>query len=934
MSEGDASPGNGRRLGRPRPPRVVEQILRSLLPRGDFAFALLGDLEEEYHAFARARSRIAATLWYWLEGLRIASRFGWRRIQRSPTDSAVRKRREIEAGGAGGGGSGRSTGQPFARPPLPRGNRTMRTRLEDLFRDALYATRTLKKWPGFAAISVLVLAIGIGAVSVMYSTLYGVVLSPLHYDEPDRLMWISSTTESGALNSTSALDYVDYHARNDVFAELGAHLVFQLGVVITGEGEPDLVPMSMVSANLFAVFGVAPLMGRTFTAEEQVDGGPAVVILSHRYWQRRLGSDPDVVGKTFLVGGQPTEIVGVLPAEFRYLEGVDLWFPMRMGDGWTSGRGNNNFRMLGRLADGVTLDEAQSQMDVLAAQIAEAYPDTKKDWGIRMRPLHEIMFGDLRSAMFVLMGAVGLFLLIACANLSSMLLARVASRHGEIAVRLSLGAPRAAIVRQLLVESFLITVMGAAVGLLLAHYGIRAVQTFAPGNLPRLDTVAMDGGVLLFAGVVTVASGLLFGILPALRATRVGLVQSLKEGAQGTETGRSLRWRGGLVVAQVALSLMLLIGSGLLIRSFLTLSRVDPGFEVEGLVTFDLTPPTYKYTDETGVRRDRIGQLFSQVREEVLALPGVIGFAGVEQLPLYGGASNYVWPADTPPSQPQDRILAARRRATVGYFRTMGIPLVAGRTFEPTDTPESTRVTIISEELARRAFPNGDALGKEVMLTFNDIGPFQVVGIVADVSDNGLGAKPVPVFYVSNRQFAALALRMVLRSDGDAMTLMPSVRERIWGIDRDMPISELRSMESIVSNATARARFSTALLTLFAAMALLLAAMGLYGVLAYFVSQRSREVGIRVALGASPGDVISAVVRRGIVLVSIGALLGIGGSIALSSLVTSMLYDIAPTDLATYVLVTALLLSVALAACVLPARRAVRVDPVIALRSG
>ena len=804
----------------------------------------------------------------------------------------------------------------------------MKTYLDDLLRDCAYGYRTLKKRPGFVAISVLVLAIAIGAVTVMYSTLDGVVLSPLPYDDPDRLFAVLSVTDQGRENTTSALDYYDYRDRSDVFEALAARCWCRPGRVITGEDEPERVSSTFVSPNFFAMFRVTPLMGRSFRVEEALQEGPRVVVLGHGYWQRRLGGNPGVIGTAITIDGQPFEVVGVLPPEFRDPDGIELWMPMRRGDGWTSGRGNNNFRLFGRLADDVTLEEAQSQMDVLAAQIAEAYPGSKRDWGIRLRPLHEVMFGDLRPAMMVLMGAVGLFLLIACANLSSLFLARVTSRHNEIALRLSLGAPRSAIIRQLLVESFLVTVAGAVLGLLLARYGIRAVQAFGPANLPRLDTLAINGKVLLVAGLVTVATALLFGILPAVRGTKVGLVQALKEGSQSTDTGQSLRKRGVLVVAQVALSLMLLIGAGLLIRSFLTLSNVDPGFEIENVLTFDLQPPPHQY-DTT----ERMALYFAQVQEEVLAVPGVTGFGGVEQLPFLGGPWNHVWAADNPPADPADRLRATRRRASVGYFRAMGIPLIAGRTFEPTDTPESTRVAIISQELASLAFPEGNALGNEIVLTFTGGDPFQIVGIAGDVADYGLGREPAAIFYVPHLQFPTPVLRMALRSDGDPLALVPSVRERIWLLDSDVPISNIRTMESIAANSTAEGRFVTSLLVLFAGLALLLACMGLYGVLAYFVSQRSREVGVRMALGASSNNVVGAVVRRGMILTGIGTLFGIGGSVALSSLIASSLYEIGGTDPATYVAVVALLLLVALAACVLPSRRAARVDPVIALRS-
>jgi len=928
MREGESSHGRGDPRGRRSPPRSLEYLLVVLLPSGDFAFAVLGDLEEEYHQVARATSIFQAACWYWYEGLRLVSRYGWQRVRRNSHASPNSTHRGAGTGAGTGAGPTSSQHHPPIHLPPPWGKKPMKTYLDDLLRDCVYTVRTLRKRPGFVSISVLVLAIAIGAVTVMYSTLDGVVLRPLPYDEPARLMSVFSVTDQGRENTTSALDYYDYRDQSDVFENLAARCWCMPGRVITGEDEAERVTSTFVSPNFFAMLRVSPLMGRSFTEEEALQEGPQVVVLSHGYWQRRLGGDPDIVGTAMTIDGQPFEIVGVLPADFRFSDQVELWMPMRRGDGWTDGRGNNNFRLLGRLADDVTMEEAQSQMDVLAAHIAEAYPDSKRDWGIRLRPLHEVMFGDLRPAMMVLMGAVGLFLLIACANLSSLFLARVTSRHSEIALRLSLGAPRSAVIRQLLVESFLVAIAGAILGLLLARYGVRAVQAFGPANLPRLDTLAIDGKALLFAGMVTVATALLFGMLPAIRGTRVSLVQALKEGSQSTETGQSLRMRGLLVVAQVALSLMLLIGAGLLIRSFLTLSNVDPGFEIGNVLTFELQPPQHQYDT-----REKMALYFAQVQEEVRAMPGVTGFAGVEQLPLLGGPWNYVWPADNPPADPSDRIGATRRRTSVGYFRTMGIPLIAGRTFEATDTPESTRVAVISEELARLAFPEGDALGKGIVLTFTDGDAFQVVGIAGDIADYGLGMEPAPIFYVPHRQFPTPVLRMALRSNGDPLALLPSVRERIWQLDSDVPISNIRTMESIAANSTAQGRFLTTLLVLFAGLALILASMGLYGVLAYFVSQRSREVGIRMALGATSNNVVGAVVRRGMILTGIGTLLGIGGSIALSSLIASSLYEIGATDPATYIVVIALLLMVALAACLLPARRAVRVDPVVALRS-
>jgi predicted permease len=803
--------------------------------------------------------------------------------------------------------------------------------LAALRRDLLYAGRTLGARPGFTLVSVIVLATGIGAATVMFSTLDSVLLRQLPYENPHRLVSIRSTTPMGDTNSTSAVDYLDYRERNKTLEAMAAMLLFSPGRVITGGDEPARVSSTMVSANFFPMLGVELAVGRAFTAEEETAGGPDVVVLGHAYWQRHFDTDASVVGDTLVIDGAPHEIVGVVPIDFWHPRRVEMWFPMRVGDGWTSGRSNNNFVMTGRLAEGVSLEETQAEMDGLAAQLAEEYPEEKRGWGLQVEPMRQTFFGDTVPAMFTLSLAVGLFLVIACANLSSLVLARVTSRRSEIAVRAALGASRAAIVRQLLAESVLVAMGGAAVGLFMAWFGIAAIRVFAPMNLPRLDAIAIDGRVLVFTAAVTVASGLLFGLLPALHSTKAGLGQPLREGgARGAAPG-SLRARHALVVTQIALSLTLLVGSGLLVRSFLHLTEVDPGFDPAGVITVDLQPPLFRY--ETG---EALEQFFSGALEKISTLPGVEAASGTTYLPLAGGPWNDVHVAGEPPADASELRAALRRRVMEGYFETMRIPLLAGRAFERADADGSPRVAVISRRLADEFFPAGDALGNTLVLpNWGENGlPLGVIGIVGDVTDYGLGGEPVPVFYMPLRQQPAGSMRLAVRTGGDAAAAIMGVRGAIWEIDGDVPLSNVTLMETRLADSTSEDRFQATLLGTFAGVALLMSSMGLYGVLAFFVSQRTREVGIRMALGASSSDVMAAVVRRGMLLAAAGLGLGLLGGVGASYFLESMLFGTAALDPVTYGIVTAVLAVAALGACIVPARRALRVDPVEALRAG
>ncbi len=797
-----------------------------------------------------------------------------------------------------------------------------------LLSDLRFAVRSIFRRPGFAVLSVLVLAIGIGAVTVMFSTLNAVILRPLPFPEADRLVWCWSTTESGRDNSTSAVDYFDYRDRNDVFSSLAVHLVWNPGQIVTGEGEPEQVPSTVVSQNFFETFGTPPILGRSFTLEETVLGGPNAVVLSYGFWQRKRGGSPDVLGQNITIDGDSFEIVGVMPKEFDYPAGVALWFPMKKGGQVERSRGNRNFFMMGRLKNGVTLEQARSQFDALAQQLAEENADVNRNWGVRLEPMHDRFVGRLRLAMWVLMGAVTLLLLIACANLSSLLLAKVTARRNELAVRFSLGASRWTIIRQLLVESLLVTFLGAMAGVALAILGNHVIASYGGGEVRQLAATHLDKAVLMFAAAVSILTGLLFSIMPALRSTRIDLVPSLKEGAQSTETAGSLNLRNALVVGQIALSLMLLIASGLLIKSLYRLENTDPGFNARGVLTMNVQLPGFRYDEDW-----KQEQFFSDALDRIRAIPGVTDASGVSGLPLRGGPWNYVHRADQSPKDYSEMVPAVRRRAMEGYFQTLEIPLLAGRTFRPLDRLGGQLVVIISKAFAEYAFQNEDPIGKELVLPWNPPRYMNIIGIVGDLKDDGLAAEHRPVFYVPFRQMTDTNLNLVLRTEGEPTSHTATVRDLIWDLDRDVPISAISTLSVRVSTSTFAQRFQALLLGTFAAIALILTAIGLYGVLAYFVNQRTRELGIRMALGADANSILLEVAKRGVVLAGIGIVLGLGGGLAASRLLQSLLFETQPTDAWTYAFVSAFLAIVALAACLVPALRAVRINPVEALKT-
>ncbi len=801
--------------------------------------------------------------------------------------------------------------------------------MESLFTDLRHALRNLARRPGFTTVSVLVLALGLGATVTMYSALDAVVLQPLPFEQPDRLVWIWNITPQGRTNSLSAEDYFDYRDQTTTLESLAARNVFLQGRIVTGGSEPERVTTITVSENLFTTFGIAPLLGRSFTDDEAVVGAPAVVILSHGFWQRRHGGDLGVVGQSIMIEGAPCQVVGVMPEGFDFPGGIDLWFPMQRGGPAETGRGNNNFLFLGRLADGVGLNQADAELKAMAARLVETYPDIKKGWGVQVVPLTNVLVGPVQGPLYMLLGAVLLLLLIACANISSLFLARVTARQGEFAVRLSLGAPRRTLVRQLLTESLLLTLSGALLGTGVSLLSIQVLRTSQAVQLPRLQNMGLDTGVLLFTLVITLVTALLVGVLPALRSTDASLLGLMIGSGRTTKGDRSQRLRSGMVVAQVALSMTLLVGSGLLVRSLVNLRTVDTGMQPEQVLTFRFQAPEFRYQSPEAAE-GFLDALVTGLRR----LPGVQHAAAVDRLPLYGGPYNGIYRSDKPPADPTEFTPALRRIASEGYFESLGTRLLAGRDFLPTDRLNSSPVTIISRYLAEELFPGEEALGRVIVLPWGTGIPLEIVGIADNLPDYGLMTSlRRGTFYLAARQYPGTDLNVVVRAGGDPTALFPAVRSFLQGLEPDGPITAVQTMSDRIVASTGQTRFQAFLVGLFAFLALVLAGLGLYGVLAYIVAQRTRELGIRVALGAGPGRVIGQVLRQGLTLAGLGVIIGLLGGFFISLVIRTMLFQVAPTDPVTYLTVCGVLMLVTLAASVVPSLRALAIDPIKALRS-
>jgi len=792
------------------------------------------------------------------------------------------------------------------------------------------ALRTVARRPAFGAATVVVLAVGIATVSTMFSTLNSVVLRPLPFDRPHQLVWLYSSSQASPRNTTSALDYFDYRQQFKAFESVAAYLVFRPTTYLSGQGEfePEPLTYTEVSYNFFTTLSVRPALGRAFVGPEEEAGAANVVIVSHGVWQRRLGGRPEGVGQQLILDGKSYEVVGVMPADFAFPAEVDLWRPMRRGELTTDGRGNNNFNMFGRLRPGVSLETARAEGAVLARQIERAYPDTKKGWGLLLMPMHEVFFGDYRPAMSMLMTAVLLLLLVTCANVSSLFLARGVSRQAELALRSALGASRRRVAWHVLAESLVIAAAGGTVGLGLAWLGIRGVRALAPAGIPRVDQIAIDSTVTVFTAGVCILAGLAAGVAPALQAFRLVAADALRRETRVVDGRSSIVLRSGLVVAQVALSLVLLIGSGLLVKGFLRLQGADVGFVSSNLLLAEIRPPAAAFDAP-----DKLAGFYWQLAERLKATPGVSDVALGEQLPfLPGGTWNYVFAGDRPAPTPQDRVGAQRRRVSDGFFRALGIRIVQGRSLASTDTLGRPPVVVINQALAERMWPGESAIGKTLVLPWDPEIRMEVVGVAANIREFGPASDHRATFYIPLAQLPARSVQLGVRTTGDPTAVVSLVKEAAAAVDPSVAISAFQTMESRLTSRTAAPRFRTVLLSVFGVLSLVMAATGLYGLLAYLIAQRSHELGIRLALGASPREVVWIVVRRGACLTGLGIVCGLAGALALSGAMRGLLYQVSPTDLPTFAGASLGLGLVAIIACVMPAWRAASLDPVAVLR--
>ena len=793
--------------------------------------------------------------------------------------------------------------------------------------DIKYAARSLWRRPGFTAIAVAILSLGIAAVIMTFSALDAVVLRPLPYPEPDRLAWVWSITDRGAENSSSAADYYDFKERCDAFADLGARSVWTPGQLVLNDDGAERVVSSTVSGSLFTTLGVTPLSGRGFAAAEEIDGGPPVVIISHRYWQSRLGEDPAALGSTLHISGSAHTVIGIMPASFGYPRDVDLWLPMRRGGDMESGRGNNNFFMIGRVRHDLTFHEAQAKLEAVAAEIAVEHPSTKAGWSARMLPLHDRIVGSMRPIMMLLISAVAAVLLIVCGNLSSLLLAKVVSQYRELALRSSVGATPWLVSRQILIESLLLAVIGAIVGFLLASAGTNILAGF--GHLvPRLESIQVTTSVVLIAALAPLASGFLSGLTPALHGYRLSPAAALRSGHHDTGGSGSLRLRSALVIVQFAVSVVLLIAAGLLVRSLIRISAVDPGMEIDNVLTVDLQLPDDRYPDFAESTSVFIAELLEQIR----AVPGVEHAATADQLPMFGGPYNSLYPAGATADKPSDRIPATRRIVSEDFFATLGIPLLHGRTFTTADRPGSPPTTVISRALAEAAFPGTSAVGQTLILPWGDGLPLEVIGVVGNVRDFGLDTELRPSFYLAARQYPDNEVRLAVKSDLPPAGMVAPLRSVIRRLEPQCALYNEGTMEEWCRQSTSAPRFAAGLLSVFAAVALVLSASGLYGVMSFMVSRRSREVGIRIALGARPSEVVRRFLWLGLKTAVAGLFLGLLIAPLVTRLLESILFATTTLDPITYIVVSVVLVSMVLLASVAPALRAAKVAPAHALR--
>jgi putative ABC transport system permease protein len=806
--------------------------------------------------------------------------------------------------------------------------------MQTLWQDLRYGSRMLFKYPGFTLVAALTLALGIGATTAIFSVVNAVVLRPLPYPEPDRLamVWMNNTRINVAEDWHSWPNYVDYRDQNQVFESIAAfnNASFNL----TGEGEPVRVVGAWGTANLFPTLGVNPILGRGFTVEEEEQGRGAVAVLGYGLWQRHFGGDPAVVGKTISLNGVSRQVIGVMPPGFNFpRKETELWIPVSLNPQRRQARGSFWIQAIGRLKPGITVQQAQVEMSGIANRLQQQYPDALSGYGANIVGYQEQVIGSVKLALWLLLGAVGFVLLIACANVANLLLARAAVREREIAVRTALGAGRARLVRQLLTESGALAFLGGIAGVLLAVWGVKALIALGPQDIPRLSQVRLDGRVLVFALVISLLTGLIFGLLPALQASKPDLNETLKEGGRGTTASRQgRRIRQSLVVAEVAIALMLLAGAGLMIKSFLRVQQVNVGFNPDNLLTMRLQLAGDRYGQGQGAVAVNF---YQQLIQRIESMPGVEGAGAITDIFLSQTPNSGNFSIEGRPDfKPEERIETPIDVVSPNYFRVVGTRLVSGRWFDERDGPATTSVVIINETMARRFWPGEDPLGKRIKYgdqSSND--PWKtIVGVVADARRTGYEREVRCETFLPHAQAPSRGMMLVVRSTTRPEALTASVRQAVRELDKDQPVYDIRPMEMMLGEMVARRRLNMLLFGLFAGVALLLAGVGIYGVMSTVVTQRSHEIGVRMALGARSTDVQKMVVREGMTLALIGVGIGLGAALLVTRLMASLLYGVSATDPVTFALIALLLVTAALLACWIPARRATKVDPMIALR--
>jgi putative ABC transport system permease protein len=800
--------------------------------------------------------------------------------------------------------------------------------------DLRYAIRMLAKSPAFTFIAVLTLGLAIGANTAIFSVVNAVLLRPLPYPHAEQLVRLFGTQPTLAEAPSSPANFLEWKTENQVFSHIATWN--GQGFNLTGTDQPERVIGARVSADLFQLLGVQPALGRDFTVKEDREGGERVVILSYEFWQRRFAGDPNAIRQTITLSDQTYTIVGVMPAGFAFPSTrTQIWTPVAFNAAERATRDTNFIDVVARLKPGVSLEQAQGNMTAVAQSQAQRYPQTNFGVGVKVVSLQEHMVGDVRPMLVVLLGAVAFVLLIACANVANLLLARAAARRREMAIRGALGASRSRVVRLLLTESVLLAVVGGSLGLLLAIWSLDLLVSLKPANLPRLAEIGVNRTVFLFTAAVSVLTGVLFGLAPAWQVSKSDLNEGLKEsGRGGSDAPRRQRMRALLVISEVALSLVLLIGAGLMIRSFSRLLTVDPGFKTDHVLTAFVSLPTAKYP-----KHEEQTAFFDRLLERLRNVPAISAAGVVTDIPLYGGSSTGFDVEGRPPAAPGQRAMTDYRISSPDYFAAMGMRLLKGRAFAPYDTEAAPGVVIINETLAARYFAGEDPIGKRLDLSGSPKDLREIVGVVADVRNYGVDAEVKPEVYVPLLQSSpgylssvSSALTIVVRSTTEPAALGRTLREQVQALDKDQPVSQLKTMESYLAESMAQRRFNMLLLGAFAGLALVLAAVGIYGVIAYTVAQRTHEMGIRIALGARGSDILRLLFSNAMATTITGIIIGLGAAFGLTRLLQSLLYQVTATDPVIFATIPLLLLAVAAIATYLPARRAMKVNPITALR--